>query len=38
MDNAKVFGLGNWMVVSFTEVENTCNDQNGGKRPAWNSS
>lgn len=37
MDNAKVFGLGNWVVGSFTEMENTSSEQNGHRRASWNS-
>ena len=35
VDNAKVLGLGNWVVVSFIEMKNMCSEQNGGRRTTW---
>lgn len=37
MDDAKDSGLGNGVVESFTEMENTSCEQNGDRRAAWNS-
>lgn len=36
MGNAYDFGLGNWEVVSFTEI-NTSSDPSEDRRAAWNS-
>lgn len=37
MDDANDSGLGNGVVESFTEMENTGREQHGDRRAAWNS-